>query len=316
VWHMYGPTETTVWSSIIALDPVEASPPLGGPIANTLFYVLDRRGSPVPIGVPGELFIGGDGVARGYHQRPELTSEKFVPNPFGAGRLYRTGDCVRWREGSRLEFLGRIDQQVKLRGFRIELGEIEAVLEGHRGIGHAVATVREDTPGDRRLVAYIVPTPEDAPDLDELRRLSKAKFPPFMVPSLFVTLEALPVTANGKLDRTALPAPEGARPDLVSTYVAPATPVQEALASIWCDVLGLDRVGVDDDFFALGGHSLLAVKMLAQLHETLGVSLPLGSLFDGSTIREFSREVTVALLDDVAGDDLAELLTEVDSTTR
>jgi acyl-coenzyme A synthetase/AMP-(fatty) acid ligase/acyl carrier protein len=313
LWQMYGPTETTVWSSIIALGPIDGSPPLGGPIANTSFYVLDRRGAPVPVGVPGELFIGGDGVACGYHQRPELTSERFVPNPFGAGRLYRTGDCVRWREGGTLEFLGRIDQQVKLRGFRIELGEVETVLEEHPAIGQAVATVREDTPGDRRLVAYVVPTDEHGPDVEELRRLSKTKLPPFMVPSLFVTLTSLPVTANGKLDRDALPAPEGGRPDLVSAYVAPATPVQEALASIWCEVLGVDRVGIDDDFFALGGHSLLAVKMLAQLQGTLGVSLPLGCLFDGSTIREFSRVVTLALLEEVAGDELAQLLPEVDS---
>jgi acyl carrier protein len=176
-----------------------------------------------------------------------------------------------------------------------------------------VATVREDTPGDQRLVAYVVPTAEHSPDVDELRKLSKTKLPPFMVPSLFVTLKSLPVTVNGKIDRGALPAPEASRPDLVSAYAAPATPVQEALASIWREVLGVDRVGLDDDFFALGGHSLLAVKMLAHLQGTLGISLPLGCVFDGSTIRELSRVVTVALLDDVAGDDLAQLLTEVDA---
>jgi acyl carrier protein len=261
--------------------------------------------------------LGGDGLAHGYLGRPELTAGRFVPDPFGpaGGRLYCTGDLVRLRPGGEIEFLGRIDQQVKLRGFRIELGEIEAVLEEHPGIGQAVATVREDTPGDRRLVAYVVPTAEHGPDVDELRRLSRTKLPPFMVPSLFVTLQSLPITVNGKLDRGALPAPEASRPDLVTAYAPPASPVQEALATIWCEVLGVDRVGIDDDFFALGGHSLLAVKMLAHLQATLGVSLPLGCVFDGSTIRELSRFVTVALLDEVAGDDLAHLLTEIDAAT-
>ncbi|HEX5853263.1 MAG TPA: amino acid adenylation domain-containing protein [Solirubrobacteraceae bacterium] len=312
VWHMYGPTETTVWSSVIELRPGEGSPPLGGPIANTRLYVLDSERQPVPIGVSGELYIGGDGVARGYHKRPELTAERFVEDPFAfgsAGRLYRTGDLVRWRESGTLEFLGRIDHQVKLRGFRIELQEIEAVLESDPAVGAAVATVREDSPGDRRLVAYVVAADDRAPE-EQLRQLLKSKLPPFMVPSTIVTLDALPVTPNGKLDRAALPAPDGARPDLARPYAAPQSPVEEALVSIWREVLNVDRVGIDDGFFDLGGHSLLAVKMLARVHESLGVSLALRQLFDSSTIRELAQALTAELLAEADGEDLAQILAE------
>ncbi|MCA1682473.1 MAG: amino acid adenylation domain-containing protein [Actinobacteria bacterium] len=313
LWHMYGPTETTVWSSVLPLGPGDGPPPLGGPIANTSFYALDRHGQPVPIGVPGELHIGGDGVAAGYHERPDLTAEKFVRNPFGPGRLYRTGDLVRWREDGTLEYLGRIDQQIKLRGFRIELEEIEAVLASHPAVGTAVATVREDVPGDRRLVAYLVPADEGDLDVDDLRRLLKTKLPPFMVPSQLVQVASLPVTANQKLDRSSLPPPDGARPDLERTYVAPASPVEEALAAIWRDILGIERVGVEDNFFDLGGHSLLAVKMLARLHDDVGVALPLGNLFDGSTIRELAEAVTAGLLTDTEPEDLARLLAEAEA---
>jgi amino acid adenylation domain-containing protein len=313
VWHMYGPTETTVWSSAIELRPGDGPPPLGGPIANTRFYVLDANRQPVPVGVPGQLYIGGDGVARGYHQRPELTAEKFVGDPFAFGsaeRLYRTGDLVRWRESGTLEFLGRMDQQVKLRGFRIELEEIEAVLGASPGVAAAVVTVREDSPGDRRLVAYVVPEDDHAPADEQLRRPLKSRLPPFMVPSTFVVLEALPVTPNGKLDRASLPAPDGGRPDLERRYAAPENPMQETLASIWREVLGIARVGVDDDFFDLGGHSLLAVKMLARVHDSVGVSLALRQLFDGSTIRELADALTTELLAGASGDDLAQILAE------
>jgi amino acid adenylation domain-containing protein len=311
LWQMYGPTETTVWSSVIHLTSAgDGSPPLGGPIANTSFYVLDAHGQPVPSGVPGELYIGGDGVARGYHDRPELTAEKFVESPFGEGVLYRTGDLVRRRHDGTLEFLERIDQQVKLRGFRIELGEIESVLAAVPGVAGAVAAVREDSPGDRRLVAYAVPAAGAELDLEDLRRVAKAKLPPFMVPSTFVTLESLPVTANGKLDRRALPAPDGSRADTGAAYVAPEGPVEEALAEVWAEILRVDRVGAGDDFFDLGGHSLLAVKMLARLHETLGVTIPLAQLFDSSTLQELAQQVTVAMLGE---DDLGDLLAEIEA---
>ncbi len=317
VWHMYGPTETTVWSSVLRLAPGEGPVPLGGPIANTRFFVVDQRGAPVPIGIPGELLIGGDGVARGYHERASLTAEKFVEATFDrqdSERLYRTGDLVRWRADGTLEFIGRLDQQVKLRGFRIELGEIESVLEGNPAVAAAIALVREDSPGDQRLVAYVVGRPDHVLELDELRRLVKTKLPPFMVPSLFVELDEVPVTPNGKLDRRALPVPGGARPELRRTYVAPSGPIEQALASLWEEVLGVERVGVQDDFFDLGGHSLLAVRMLGRLHDTLGLTVPLASLFESSTIRELAAAASAELLRVADDDEFAAILDEVEGS--
>jgi amino acid adenylation domain-containing protein len=317
LWHMYGPTETTVWSSVLELEPGEGPIPLGGPIANTRFYVLDANRQPLPIGVPGELLIGGDGLALGYHDRAELTAEKFVADPFSMGgraRLYRTGDLVRWRENGTLEFLGRIDGQVKLRGFRIELGEIEAVLDGHPDVSAAVAIVREDSPGDQRLVAYVVPAGERTVDAEQLRRLCKTKLPPFMVPSAFVSLDAFPVTANGKLDRRGLPAPDGSRPTLARAYVAPETPVEQTLVSIWSEILGVERIGLDDDFFDLGGHSLLAVKMLSRVQESFDLDLLLHSVFEHPTIRELAVAITAKLLDAAGDDELASLLAEVEGS--
>ncbi len=307
LWHMYGPTETTVWSSILELRADTGGPPLGGPIANTTFYVLDAHRRLLPVGVPGELHIGGDGLAAGYLRRPELTAERFVPNPFGAGSVYRTGDLVRWRPDGTLEFSGRIDHQVKLRGYRIELGEIEAVLASHPGVTSAVAVVRELGPGDRRLLAYVVPA-EDELDIDDLRRLLKRTLPPFMVPSAFIALQALPVSANGKIDRAALPLPDRAGPS--RSYAPPESPVQEALAEIWAEVLGVERVGIDDDFFDLGGHSLLAVKMLARVQDDFGVQLYLGGLFDRATVRALAEVVMLELLGDATDDEVASLLAE------
>jgi amino acid adenylation domain-containing protein len=315
LWHMYGPTETTVWSSVLELARDQDRTAIGGPIANTAFYVLDPHRRPVPIGVPGELYIGGEGLALGYRGRPELTAEKFVADEFAArrpGRCYRTGDLVRWRADGTLDFHGRIDQQVKLRGFRIELGEIEAVLDSHPNVAASAAAVREAAPGDRRLVAYLVPAPGAEPEVDELRGLLKTKLPPFMVPSAFVTLESFPLTANGKLDRQALPVPDGVRPNLARAYAPPQTPVQEELAAMWSDVLGLHRVGIDDDFFELGGHSLLAVRMLARVQDTLGVELYLGRVFEHSTIRGLAEIVTQAMLADVADEDVAALLADLE----
>jgi amino acid adenylation domain-containing protein len=314
LWHMYGPTETTVWSSIRKLEPGDG-PALGGPIANTRFYVLDSNRQPVPIGVPGELLIGGEGLALGYRNRAELTAEKFVGDPFSMGsraRLYRTGDLVRWREGGTLEFLGRIDQQVKLRGFRIELGEVEAVLDGHPDVAGAVAIVREDSPGDQRLVAYVVPAGARAVEVEQLRRLCKEKLPPFMVPSAFVSLDAFPVTANGKLDRLALPAPDGARPARTSAYEPPQTPVEQTLASIWSEILGVSQIGLDDDFFDLGGHSLLAVKMLSGVYESFGSDLRLHAVFEHPTLRELAAAIGVELLGGADQDELSSLLSEVE----
>jgi amino acid adenylation domain-containing protein len=318
LWNVYGPTETTVWSSVLELEPGEGSPPIGGPMWNTTFYVLDKHRQPVPIGVPGELCIGGDGLSPGYLDRPELTAEKFVADPFsgkpGGERMYRTGDLVRWRENGTLEYLGRVDLQVKLRGFRIELEEIEAVLAAHPDVAGAAAAVREDTPGDQRIVAYVVPADERTVEVEALRRLCKTKLAPYMVPSTFVELDEFPTTPNRKLDRRALPAPDGARPDLARSYVAPETPVEETLASIWREVLGVDRVGIDDDFFDLGGHSLLAVRMLAKLQESLGLDLYLGTVFEHPTVRELAAAVTAGLLGEAGEDELADLLAEVEAS--
>jgi acyl carrier protein len=316
VWHTYGPTETTVWSSLIELRGQEGPTPVGGPMANTTFYVLDEHGQPVPIGVSGELYIGGEGLARGYHGRGELTAARFVPDPFSGepgARLYRTGDLLRWRADGTLEFLGRIDHQVKLRGFRIELGEIEAVLMEQPDVAAAAVVVREDVPGDRRLVAYVVLESSAEQAESDLRRHAAAHLPHYMVPAAFVLLEALPVSANGKLDRAALPAPDGVRRQVGDSYAPPGSPIEEHLAAVWQDVLRIDRVGVHDDFFDLGGHSLLAVKMLARVQSELDVEIPLGSIFAGPTISELAGAVTLALVGNTGDDDLSALLREIEA---
>jgi thioesterase domain-containing protein/acyl carrier protein len=266
--------------------------PIGRPLANTQVYVLDRHLSPAPVGVPGELFIGGAGLARGYRNLPKLTAEKFIPNPFDhepGSRLYRTGDRVRWLPDGNLEYLGRLDQQVKIRGHRIEPGEIEAVLAAHPQVRQAVVVFREDRPGDRRLVAYVVPADGHRPAPEELRNFLGQKLPTWMVPSAFVGLDTLPRTPNGKIDRKALPPPEGKRPELVTGFDRPATPVEEQLAALWADLLGIERVGVHDNFFDLGGHSLLAVQLFARLEKQFHKQLPLAVLFRQGTVAELAR---------------------------
>jgi amino acid adenylation domain-containing protein len=289
VWNLYGPTETTIWSAVAQVAPGDGPVPIGRPIANTQVYLLDPHLQPVPIGVPGELYIGGHGVARGYLNRPELTAERFIVDPFRdepQARLYKTGDLARYRPDGTLEFLGRLDQQVKLRGFRIELGEIEAVLTQHTAVRESVVLAREDAPGARGLVAYIVPRQAPPPTTRELRSFLQAKLPNYMVPSTFVMLAALPLTPNGKVDRRALPVPDQERPLLEEAFVAPRTPVEEALAGIWADVLGLTQVGIHDHFLELGGHSLLATQVIARLREAFQVELPLRSLFEAPTVAD------------------------------
>ena len=287
LWNLYGPTETTIWS---AASRVERGQPVvvGRPIANTTFYVVDQALQPVPVGVPGELLIGGHGVARGYLNRPELTAEKFIANRFGEGRLYRTGDLVRYCAAGTLEFLGRLDHQVKVRGFRIELGEIEALLRAHDDVKQAAVTMREDTPGDKRLVAYIVPAAEPAPNAAALRTWLKKELPDYMVPAAFVTLAALPLTPNGKVDRKALPAPEHKRAVADETFVAPRDPLEEQLVRIWGKTFGHNHIGVRDNFFELGGHSLLAVRLFAQVARFTGKELPLVTLFQAPTIEQLA----------------------------
>ncbi|WP_414676466.1 amino acid adenylation domain-containing protein, partial [Longimicrobium sp.] len=294
--NMYGPTETTIYTTAHACAPgVAEAPPIGRPVANARAYVLDAWGEPVPAGVPGELHVGGAGVARGYLGRAALTAERFVPDPFGGeagGRLYRTGDRARWRADGELEFLGRTDAQVKIRGIRIEPGEVESALLEHPGVREAAVVAREapsGIAGDRRLVGYVVAAAGDPLSPAALREHLRARLPEHMVPSAVVQLESLPLTPSGKLDRKALPelehAGEGDR------YVAPRTPTEEVLAGIWAEVLRLERVGIRDDFFALGGHSLLATRVVARLGAVLGVEIPLRALFEATTVAELAGRV-------------------------
>jgi amino acid adenylation domain-containing protein/FkbH-like protein len=297
VYDLYGPSETTTYSTF-TLRKADAPATIGRPLANEQIYLLDKNLRPVPMGVPGEMYIGGAGVAREYLNRPELTAEKFIQNPLIGradlpvclpGRLYKTGDLARWRADGNLEFLGRIDHQVKIRGFRIELGEIESVLRKHPALRESVVIVREDRPGDKRLAAYIVRKPEAQVSADELRRFAREALPEYMVPPAFVFLDALPLTPNGKVDRKALPIPELERPDTGVEFAEPGSLVEEQLAAIWREVLGLERVSARDNFFELGGHSLLAIQVISRVREKLKVELPLFSLFDAPTIQQLAR---------------------------
>ncbi len=294
--HVYGPTESTTFTSwyLVQDVPKEATTiPIGRPIANTQIYILDSNLQPVPIGVPGELYIGGDGLARGYLNRPELTGEKFIHNPFSnsqSERLYKTGDLVRYLSDGNIEFLGRIDNQVKVRGFRIELGEIESVLNTHPQIQQAVVLATEDLPGNKRLVAYVV-TSDESLRTHQLREFLKFKLPEYMVPSAFVTLDTLPLTPNGKVDRKALPAPDG-KISREQEYVAPRTPREEIIANIFASVLGLQAVGIHDNFFELGGHSLLATQLISRLREAFDLEIPLRTLFESPTVTQLDPTLT------------------------
>jgi len=290
LWNLYGPTETTIWSTLSRVGGPQEPITIGKPIANTQVYILDQRLRPVPVGVPGELLIGGDGLARGYLNRPELTAEKFIPHPFRPGeRLYRTGDLARFRPDGCLEYLGRLDHQVKVRGFRIELGEIEANLEALPEVRQAVVVVREDTPGDKRLVAYVIPQGPSNPAPGELRAALRESLPEYMLPSTFVFLNEFPLTPNGKVDRRRLPAPEGQRPELETTYVAPRNPIERRLAEIWQEVLNLKQVGVNDTFFDLGGHSILLVQAHHRICQAFDTDLTVAQMFQYPTIASIAR---------------------------
>ncbi len=293
LWNLYGPTETTVWSSIYQVEASQSRcgakdtlVPIGTPIANTQIYILDRHLQPVPMGVAGELHIGGTGLARGYLNLPGLTSEKFIPNPFTnepEARLYKTGDLVRYLPNGVIQYLGRIDHQVKIRGFRIELGEIEALLSQHPDVLQTVVIAREDVPGDKRLVAYLVPDQEQTPTVSDLHQFLKEKLPEYMIPSAFVLLESFPLTPNGKVDRRALLAPD-IKLNLEASFLPPRNLLELQMTHIWETLLGAHPIGVQDNFFDLGGHSLLALRLMAQIQQQFGKSLPLATLFQGATI--------------------------------
>jgi amino acid adenylation domain-containing protein len=292
--NTYGPTESTVMVTAGAVAPdVQRMPAIGAPVANARLYVLDRSMKPVPAGVPGEVFIAGPQVARGYRGRPGLTGERFIADPFAADgtRMYRSGDRARWLPDGQLDFVGRADSQVKVRGFRIEPGEIEAVLTDHPQIRTAVVAAFGDVE-DRRLVAYLVPADQTAgiPSVSELRKYAARWLPAFMIPPTFVELAALPLSPNGKLDRTALPEPDGERPEL-EEFVPASGDAEEALARLWVEVLGVDRVGATDNFFELGGHSLLATQVTSRIREAFELEIPLSALFDHPTVRGLAAVV-------------------------
>jgi amino acid adenylation domain-containing protein len=288
--NLYGPTETcidaTFWTCKDGIN--QQIVPIGRPIANAQVYILDNHLRPVPIGVSGELHIGGAGLARGYLNRPELTANKFIPSPFDSSKLYKTGDLARFLPNGNIEYLGRIDHQVKIRGFRIELGEIEALLTNYPQVRTVAVLAREDEPDTPRLVAYVVPQPGQDIEDTELHQYLKEQLPDYMIPSAFVFLETLPLTPNGKLNRHALPAPDTFRNILDNSYLAPRDPLEMQLVQIWEYVLNIHSVGVRDNFFNLGGHSLMAVRLMAQIQQQLGKNLPLAALFQNPTIEQMA----------------------------
>jgi amino acid adenylation domain-containing protein len=313
LFNAYGPTETTIWSSVYQCQPQQTgvTVPIGRPMPGTQIYLLDSTMHPVPVGVPGELYIGGDGVARGYLNNSRLTAEKFMLDHFSnrpGAQLYRTGDLACYHPDGNIEFLGRIDQQVKIRGFRIELGEIEAVLEQLTGIRQAVVVAREDTPGDKRLVAYIIADQEQKLSLSSMQKILAEKLPVYMLPAAFVLLDALPLTINGKIDHRALPPADSTNTLRAGTRIAPRTVTEEQLCKTMATLLGLDEVGIDDNFFLLGGHSLLGTKLIAHISEIFAVNLTTRSLLDAPTVRALAHVVEqlvltkVNTIDDGAGE--------------
>ncbi|WP_305068990.1 phosphopantetheine-binding protein, partial [Marilutibacter chinensis] len=311
--NMYGPTECTVDATIASIRDASGGPVIGRPVMNVPVYVLDGQREPVPVGVPGELYLGGVQVARGYLGRPELTAERFLADPFSrepGARMYRTGDVGRWLADGTIEYLGRNDFQVKIRGFRIELGEIESRLGGLAGVREAVVLAREEAEGDRRLVAYVVAEDGVTLDVGRLREGLSKDLAEHMMPGAFVQLASMPLTPNGKLDRKALPAPDGSA--LVSrAYEAPVGEVEEAIAGIWRDLLGLERVGRNDHFFELGGHSLLVMQLVVRMRERFDIDLPLRELFEKPVLSAVAEHVVAARLLHFAEQEVGEVEDEL-----
>jgi amino acid adenylation domain-containing protein len=302
LWNVYGPTETTVWSSVWRVEPGDGPISIGRPIAETHFYVLDKRLRTAPVGVTGELYIGGTGLARGYRDRPGLTAERFIPNPYckaPGDRLYRTGDLARWRPDGTLECLGRDDHQVKVRGFRVELGEIEAALSAHPAVREVAVAARPDATGEMSLAAYLVSRSEgaDPPTAADLRRWLEGRLPEYMVPSAFFVLDSMPMTPNGKVDRKALSDPARARLAQGVDFIPPRGPIEEALAEAWAELLGADRVGAHDDFFERGGHSLMAMQLLGRIRRLFEVEAPLKDFIEVPTLSNLAQLIERALAD-------------------
>jgi acyl-coenzyme A synthetase/AMP-(fatty) acid ligase/acyl carrier protein len=295
----YGPSESHVVTAYTLTGPVSnwpLLPPIGRAISNTQIYILDKHLQVTPIGVPGELHIAGVSLARGYHYQPELTAEKFIPNPFSddsEARLYKTGDLARYLPDGNIEFLGRIDSQVKIRGFRVEPGEIETVLGKNPAVHQTVVIAREDQPGSKRLVAYIVPDKDYSLTVSELFQFLREKLPDYMIPSTFMLLDALPLTPSGKIDRRSLPEPGMVRPELAQKYVPPRTPIEQQVADIWAEVLGLERIGIYDNFFELGGHSLMATQVISRLRKAFQSGILLRVLFEIPTVAGLAEFIEV-----------------------
>jgi acyl-coenzyme A synthetase/AMP-(fatty) acid ligase len=321
--NLYGPTEAAIDVTSWQCTPGDEQllVPIGRPIANIQIHLLNAYLQPVPMGAPGELYIGGIGLARGYWHRAALTAERFVPDPFSqepGRRLYRTGDLARYRTDGAIEFLGRLDQQVKVRGFRIELGEIEHTLEQQAAVREAVVLVREDTPDNKRLVAYLVPTTPDAFSWNDVRAGLQEHLPNYMVPTIHLVLENFPLTPNGKVDRRALPAPDTAALKQGQSYVAPRTSLEELLAQIWSELLGQTNVGIYDSFFELGGHSLLATQVVSRIKQSISIDLPIRMLFESPRIIDLSPQIEVLqreFLQQADDEHLAQLLVEIGETS-
>jgi aspartate racemase len=316
--NMFGQTETTGIVTTCALSQTEhAGPgtvPIGGPIAQTRVYLLDPRQQPVPIGTEGEIYVEGPGVGLGYLGQPELTAEKFVPSPYSrtpGARLYKTGDLARFRPDGEMEFLSRVDDQVKIRGIRIELGEIRSVLSGHPDVRQSTVVAAGDRSEGKRLVAYVAPKTEGALSPADLRNFLKDKLPDYMIPAAFVMMEALPLTPSGKVNRQALPAADPTTPE--KAFVAPRTPVEKILAMIWAEVLGLERVGVHDDFFALGGHSLAVTQIISRVVEQFNLELSVRSLFEAPTVADMAMVVTQTQAKKTGAKNLAPMLADLES---
>jgi acyl-coenzyme A synthetase/AMP-(fatty) acid ligase/acyl carrier protein len=316
--NMYGITETTVHVTYrpISVDDTNGGSVIGCAIPDLQVYILDRHMQPMPIGVPGEIYVGGAGVARGYLNRPELTAERFIPDPFQPGqnrRLYKTGDLARRLANGDLEYLGRIDLQVKIRGFRIELGEIESVLAKHSAVREAVVVLTTDASSEKRLVAYYTPQAGLKASNAELFAFLKDRLPEYMVPAAFVELDRMPLNSNGKIDKKALPAADLARPERAEDFVVPETPLEEEVASVWKEVLGLERLGVNENFFEIGGHSLLATRVIMLLRSRLGLSISLRLLFEYPTIAGMATALMDTLLEEAEEPALLEMISEVEN---